>query len=256
MAEQTTASPQQTADQLRVLYQLEEGTSAAGATDSMYAADDLVATYVRLREQARQFHVVNGRPTEVFDREVPPWTENAAVRASRIGAITGNPREMLERSARARHLLAQLEGWVRANIRAVEFERRQQIEAEARATEATEARAAQAQARALEAEARAAEAQKKADAAEAQTRARRRISRSVILGMLLILGGVAVGVTLPLLVVASSKLGISAAVVGGIGLIVLGIRVIVGPKLGGEVMIFVSLLAIMAGAAVVVIESH
>lgn len=254
--EQTTDPDEPTPERLRLLYQLEEAASAAAATGTMYPADDLVSTYERLREQARQVHRATGRSAAEFDRAVPPWTENRAVWAARIGTLSGSsgPRDLLERSGRARHLLRQLEAWVKANIRADEFERRQQIEAEARATQAAEARAAEAEARAAAAEAEAAEAQARASAAEAQTMTRRQIDRRMVTGLFLILAGIAVAVVLPVAVV-TGRLGVAAAIVGGISAILLGIRVVTGPKLGGELVLWGSLIVAMIAVAVAVTQA-
>jgi pyrimidine deaminase RibD-like protein len=97
-------------DGLRVLHQLQERIKAVGGNRSMYAADDLVATYTRLREEAREAHANAGRPADEFDRRVPPWAEDARVSGR------GGPRSLLERNARVKLFLDELAAWVSASI--------------------------------------------------------------------------------------------------------------------------------------------
>jgi hypothetical protein len=124
------------AEYLRALRQVHERAKAAAGSKSMYAADDLIETYRRLRPQARDAHVRAGGSGHEFDRSVPQWTEDPAIAARRLGLRpgAGGPRELVERSGRARHFLGQLEAWARANIlaaeSAVEPERRKARSAE------------------------------------------------------------------------------------------------------------------------------
>ncbi len=78
----------------------------------MYAVDDLVAAYTRLRTEARDAHVRAGRPADDFDAGVPPWVDDAPA----IG-----PRAFLERNARVKLFLDQLAAWVSASIKSLEI---------------------------------------------------------------------------------------------------------------------------------------
>jgi hypothetical protein len=116
--------------QLRQIYSIEDRAKAAQDTKSLHAARDVVGTFVRLREEAKEINRHVGWPNEDFEREVPPWQEHPAVAASRIGAITGNPGENQALLARAHHCLGQLEGWAHSMARVIEFETKLKVEAE------------------------------------------------------------------------------------------------------------------------------
>jgi pyrimidine deaminase RibD-like protein len=96
---------------LDAFIEFQERAKAVAGPRSMYAADELVATFVRLRDEARQLHQRAGWVPEDFDRAVPAWSESG----SRLG-----PRALLERGERVRLMLDQLNAWARASIRTLE----------------------------------------------------------------------------------------------------------------------------------------
>lgn len=67
----------------------------------------------------------------------------------------------------------------------------------------------------------------------------------------MIIAGIAAALVLSLVIV-SGRWGVAGAVVGGGGLALAGIRLIVGPKLGGELVMWCSLLAAIAGVVVAI----
>jgi hypothetical protein len=95
---------------LRAFYSIQERARAAAQTTSLHAANDVLATFLGLRDEARALHVRMGWPEAEFDQEVPPWTEDPAVAALRIGrwGHSGNPGEQQALLARAKHSLRQL----------------------------------------------------------------------------------------------------------------------------------------------------
>jgi hypothetical protein len=127
--------PSDQLSQLRAYYDLSERVRAASNTTSVYAGGDLVDTFQRLRQEARDLHVRIGWDADDFDREVPPWTESAET-AGRHG-----PREMLERTTRAQHLLGELRAAIAGNARAIEFDVEAKAKAEAIAKATAEAAA-------------------------------------------------------------------------------------------------------------------
>lgn len=92
--------------------------------------------------------------------------------------------------------------------------------------------------------------QKIEDRLEGDTKRRRR-NRRAIAGAALILLGLTIAIVLPLVVV-SGKWAIGGAIVGGLGAILLGTRILTGPRLGGEVALWSGLLVGIAGIVVAI----
>jgi hypothetical protein len=80
----------------------------------------------------------------------------------------------------------------------------------------------------------------------------RRRNRRIVLGVALAALGIAIAVLLPILV-THQKGGIVAAIVGGVALLLLGTRVAVGRKWGGEVLTWAAVIAAIAGVVVAVV---
>jgi hypothetical protein len=107
---------------LRAFYSIQERARAAAQTTSLHAANDVLATFLGLRDEARALYVRMGWPEAEFDQEVPPWTEDPAVAALRIGrwGHSGNPGEQQALLARAKHSLCQLAAAIAGNVKAIE----------------------------------------------------------------------------------------------------------------------------------------
>lgn len=117
---------------LQKAVRLRERVKMARATESLMAADEVVLSYQRLRQEARELHEsFEWDPCE-FDREVPPWVDEPPS-GSRAVMGMGDPVRQSRRMERARHLLGQLEGYVNGLVDVAETERRLQLDSEVRA---------------------------------------------------------------------------------------------------------------------------